>query len=153
MKNKSEIIIYQTPDNQTQVEVIFEGESFWLSINQIAQLFDRDKSVISRHLTNIYREGELNEKATVAKNATVQKEAGRKVKRSIEYYNFDAILSVGYRVNSKRGTQFRQWATLRLKDYLVEGFTINQKRIEENKSNFLQTLEDLKILTDDSINI
>lgn len=127
----SEIVIYQTPDNQTQVEVQFEGETFWLSLNQIAQLFDRDKSVISRHLNNIYKEGELDEKATVAKNATVQIEAGREVKRVIEYYNLDAILSVGYRVNSKRGTQFRQWATQRLKAYLVQGYAINQKRLEE----------------------
>lgn len=104
----NEIIIYRTPDNQAKVEVRFEGETFWLSLNQIAQLFDRDKSVISRHLRNIYKEGELNYEATVAKNATVQTEAGRKVKREIEYYNLDAILSVGYRVNSKRGTQFRE---------------------------------------------
>lgn len=127
----NEIIIYQTPDNQSQVEVKFEGETFWLSLNQIATLFDRDKSVISRHLRNIYNEGELEQGATVAKNATVQKESGRKVKREIEYYNLDAILSVGYRVNSKRGTQFRQWATQRLKDYLVKGYAFNQKRLEE----------------------
>lgn len=127
----NEIVIYQTPDNQTQVEVKFEGETFWLSLNQIAQLFDRDKSVISRHLRNIYKEGELEQGATVAKNTTVQTESGRKVKREIEYYNLDAILSVGYRVNSKRGTQFRQWATQRLKDYLVKGSAINQKRLDE----------------------
>jgi len=127
----NEIIIYQTPDNQSQVEVQFEGETFWLSLNQIATLFNRDKSVISRHLRNIYNEGELEQGETVAKNATVQMESGRKVKREIEYYNLDAILSVGYRVNSKRGTQFRQWATQRLKDYLVKGYGINQKRLEE----------------------
>ncbi|MDW8332293.1 MAG: virulence protein RhuM/Fic/DOC family protein [Cyclobacteriaceae bacterium] len=127
----SEIIIYQTPDRQTQVEVRFEGETFWLSLPQIAELFEKDKSVISRHLKNIYREGELTKKSTVAKNATVQLEGGRKVKRMIEYYNLDAILSVGYRVNSKRGTQFRHWATQRLKDYLVQGYAINQKRLEE----------------------
>jgi hypothetical protein len=108
-----------------------EGETFWLSLNQIAQLFERDKSVISRHLRNIFKEGELEQEATVAKNATVQKESGRKVKREIEYYNLDAILSVGYRVNSKRGTQFRQWATQRLKEYLVQGYAINQKRLDE----------------------
>lgn len=107
----SQIVIYQTPDHQTQVEVRFEGETFWLTLNQIAQLFERDKSVISRHLRNIFKDGELDPEATVAKNATVQLEAGRKVKREMEYYNLDAILSVGYRVNSKRGAQFRQWAT------------------------------------------
>ena len=115
----SEIVIYKTPDEQTAIEVQFEGETVWLSLNQISELFERDKSVVSRHLRNIYSEGELDEKATVAKNATVQIEAGREVKRDIEYYNLDAIISVGYRVNSKRGTQFRQWATQRLKDYLV----------------------------------
>ncbi len=127
----NEIVIYTTPDNQTELEVKFEGESFWLSLNQMAQLFERDKPVISRHLRNIYREGELDPKATVAKNATVQMESGRQVKRTIEYYNLDAILSVGYRVNSKRGTQFRQWATQRLKDYLMRGYAINQKRLDE----------------------
>jgi death-on-curing family protein len=127
----NEIEIYKTPDGKTEVEVQFEGETFWLTLNQIATLFERDKSVISRHLKNIFRSGELIEKATVAKNATVQKEAARTVKREIEYYNLDAILSVGYRVNSKRGTQFRQWATQRLKDYLVKGFAVNQKRLEQ----------------------
>lgn len=125
----SEIIIYQTSDNQTTVEVQFEEDTCWLSLNQIAELFERDKSVISRHLKNIYKKGELEESATVAKNATVQMEAHRTVKRELEYYNLDAILSVGYRVNSKRGTQFRQWATQRLKDYLLQGYAINEKRL------------------------
>jgi len=127
----SEIIIYKTQDKGTQIEVKFDNESFWLSLNEIATLFERDKSVISRHLKNIYKERELDERATVAKNATVQTEGGRKVEREIEYYNLDAILSVGYRVNSKRGTQFRQWATQRLKEHLVQGYTINQKRLDE----------------------
>lgn len=127
----SEIVIYQSENNQIEVSVQFEKETVWLSLNQIALLFDRDKSVISRHLRNIYNEGELDMEATVAKNATVQTEGGRKVEREIEYYNLDAILSVGYRVNSKRGTQFRQWATQRLKDFLVKGVAINQKRLDE----------------------
>lgn len=126
-----EIEIYKNPDGTSEVEVRFEGETFWLSLNQIAELFGRDKSVISRHLRNIYKEGELEERAIVAKNATVQNEAGRKVKREIEYYNLDVIISVGYRVNSKRGTQFRQWATQKLKDYLVAGAAINQKRLNQ----------------------
>jgi len=126
-----EIVIYQTPDNQTQVEVRFEGETFWLSLNQIADLFNRDKSVISRHLNNIFRVGELSREATVAKNATVQLEAGREIVRNIDYYSLDAILSVGYRVNSKLGTQFRQWATQRLKEYLVKGYTMNHQRLDQ----------------------
>lgn len=126
----NELIIYSSSDG-VQVEVTFEKETFWLSLNQISALFDRDKSVISRHLRNIFKEGELDEKATVAKNATVQKEGTRTIERTIEYYNLDAILSVGYRVNSQQGTQFRIWATQRLKDYLVQGYAINQKRLNE----------------------
>ncbi len=127
----SEIIIYQTQNNSTQIDVRFEGETFWLSLNEIATLFERDKSVISRHLKNIFNEGELDLKSTVAKNATVQQEGNRSISREIEYYNLDAILSVGYRVNSKQGTLFRIWATQRLKEHLVQGYTINQKRLDE----------------------
>lgn len=104
----NEIVIYKTRDNKTQVEVKFDGDTFWLSLNQIAALLERDKSVISRHLGNIYREGELEVSAAVAKNATVQIESEREVRRNIEFYDLEAIFSVGYRVNSKRGTQFRQ---------------------------------------------
>lgn len=145
MENKIEI--YTSPDGSTQIEVQFEGETFWLSLNQISELFGKDKSVISRHLKNIYKEGELDRKATVAKNATVQLEAGRLVKREIEFYNLDAIISVGYRVNSKRGTQFRQWATKRLKDYLIEGVAINEKRLHQ-KNKEIQVLHDgIRILS------
>ena len=126
----SEIQIYTTDDG-TEIKVQFENESFWLSLNDIGVLFERDKSVISRHLKGIYTEGELEKEATVAKNATVQKEGKRTVTREVEYYNLDAIISVGYRVKSKRATQFRQWATQRLKDYLVQGYAINQKRLDE----------------------
>jgi death-on-curing family protein len=135
------IEIYTSQDGSTQIEVQFEGDTFWLNLNQISSLFDRDKSVISRHLSNIYKEGELDQISTVAKNATVQIEADRQVKREIEFYNLDAILSVGYRVNSKRGTQFRQWATKRLKDYLIEGVAINEKRLEQ-KNKEIQVLHD-----------
>lgn len=136
----SEIVIYTCPENQTQIEVTFDNETIWLSLNQIAELFGRDKSVISRHLKKIFQTNELIFEATVAKNATVQLEAGREVKREIEFYNLDAIISVGYRVNSKQGTQFRQWATQRLKDYLVQGYAINEKRLQEETGKF----QDLK---------
>lgn len=138
---ENQIEIYTSQDGSTQIEVQFEGDTFWLNLNQISSLFDRDKSVISRHLSNIYKEGELDQISTVAKNATVQIEADRQVKREIEFYNLDAILSVGYRVNSKRGTQFRQWATNRLKDYLIEGVAINEKRLEQ-KNKEIQVLHD-----------
>lgn len=145
----NQIEIFKTDDGKTQVEVRFEGETFWLSLNQITSLFERNKSVISRHLRNIYHDGELEQKATVAKNATVQLESDREVKRHIEYYNLDAILSVGYRINSKRGTQFRQWATQRLKDYLVQGYAINQKRLEQLQQvvNIIQQSGDNKELS------
>jgi prophage maintenance system killer protein len=138
---ENQIEIYTSPDGSTQVEVQFEGDTFWLNLNQMSSLFEKDKSVISRHLSNIYKEGELVRNSTVAKNATVQIEADREVKREIEYYNLDAILSVGYRVNSKRGTQFRQWATKQLKNYLIEGVAINEKRLTQ-KNKEIQVLHD-----------
>ena len=125
------ILIYQTTDNQTQIEVKFEGETVWLTQYQIAELFSTDRTSVLKHLQNIYVTEELSEIATCAKFAQVRQEGKRNVKREVLYYNLDAILSVGYRVNSKRGTQFRQWATQRLKDFLVQGYAINQKRLEE----------------------
>jgi prophage maintenance system killer protein len=141
-----EIVIYQSEDNNAKVEVSFEGETCWLTLNQIAALFERDKSVISRHLSNVFKEGELDKEAAVAKNATVQNEGDRKVTREIEYYNLDAILSVGYRINSKRGTQFRQWATQRLKEYLVQGYAINQKRLAEKEMEVRHLKSGIRIL-------
>ncbi|MDL2275803.1 virulence RhuM family protein [Desulfosarcina sp. OttesenSCG-928-G10] len=109
-KTKAELLLYRSSDGSVQLDVQLEQETIWLTLKQLATLFERDKSVVSRHLRNIYKEGELLREATVAKNATVQNEAGRSVVRDIEYYNLDAIISVGYRVNSKRGTEFRIWA-------------------------------------------
>ncbi|MBX2986224.1 MAG: virulence protein RhuM/Fic/DOC family protein [Bacteroidia bacterium] len=125
------IELYKSSNGETQIEVRFENETVWLSLNQIAELFGRDKSVISRHLKNIYKESELDYSSTVAKNATVQTEGKRNITREIDYYNLDAIISVGYRVNSKQGTQFRIWATNRLKEYLIKGYSVNQKRLQE----------------------
>lgn len=142
---KNEIILYQSNELAERIEVRVDDETVWLSLNQIAQLFDRDKSVISRHLRNIFRDGELILEATVAIFATVQLEAGREVKREIEYYNLDAILSVGYRVNSKQGTQFRIWANKILKDYLLKGYTINNRmnRLEDNFENLKNKVTEL----------
>jgi hypothetical protein len=126
----SEIIIYQSEDGKTKVEVRMEGETVWLTLNQLAELFQRDKSVVSRHIKSIYEEGELPVEGTVAKNATVQTEGGREVLRDIDYYNLDMIISVGYRVNSHRGTQFRIWATQRLKEYIIKGFTLDDERLK-----------------------
>lgn len=130
----SEILLYKSSDNSPQLEVNYEGDTFWLSLNQIAELFERDNSVISRHIKNILQEGELSENEifrTVAKSATVQQEGKRSIKREITYYSLDVILAVGYRVSSVKGTQFRIWATKRLNDYLIKGYAINQKRLEE----------------------
>ena len=128
-----ELVLYTSADGTVRLDIQLEQETVWLSLNQLAELFGRDKSVISRHLRNIYQEGELDRQATVAKNATVQSEAGRSVVRDIEYYNLDAVISVGYRVNSKRGTEFRIWATNVLKQHIVQGYTANEKRLKELK--------------------
>ncbi|MBM3841034.1 MAG: virulence RhuM family protein [Verrucomicrobia bacterium] len=125
-----EIILYQTEDGRTRLEVRFKDETVWLSLNQMADLFQRDKSVISRHIKNVFQEGELSPEATVAKSATVQTEGRKQVSRDIEFYNLDVIISVGYRVKSHRGTQFRIWATQRLREYIVKGFTMDDERLK-----------------------
>jgi len=127
---KSDIIIYTTDDGLAKIETTFDGDTVWLSIDQMAELFQRDKSTISRHIKNVYSEGELIREATVAKFATVQMEGDRQVTRDIEYYNLDVIISVGYRVKSKRGTQFRIWATGILKEYMRKGFALDDERLK-----------------------
>jgi hypothetical protein len=129
-----EVVLYKTEDGKAALDVRLAGETVWLTLNQMADLFGRDKSVISRHLSGVYKSRELNRQATVAKNATVQMEGNRKIVRQVEYYNLDAIISVGYRVNSKRGTQFRIWATETLKDHLVRGYTLNERRLRRNNN-------------------
>jgi hypothetical protein len=126
----SDIIIYEKGD-QTQVEVKFENETVWLTQKQMSDLFGRDTDTIGFHLTNIFKDGELDENSTTEFFSVVQKEGKRYVSRKIQHYNLDAIISVGYRVSSKHGTRFRQWATQRLKDYLVQGYTINQDRLNQ----------------------
>lgn len=124
------IIIFSTEDEQIKVDVRFYDESFWLTIDQMAALFERDKSTISRHIKNVYSDKELLPEATVAKFATVQIEGDREVERNLDYYNLDVIISVGYRVKSLRGTQFRQWATKRLNEYIRKGFTMDDERLK-----------------------
>ena len=144
--NKSEIKIYKTNEGKTSIEVKLEKDTVWLNLNQISELFERDKSVISRHIKNIFKEGELERASTVAKYATVQKEGNRKIIRNIEFFNLDVIISVGYRIKSKRGTQFRIWANNILKDYLIKGYAINQQRLEKQLEQFNKLKETLKIL-------
>jgi len=124
-EDKGQILLYQTPDGESRIEVTLQGETVWLSLDQMAELFQRNKSTISRHIKNVFEEGELNADSTVAFFATVQKEGKRKVERDIAFYNLDMIISVGYRVHSYRGVQFRMWATKVLKEYIVKGFALN----------------------------
>lgn len=126
-----EVVLYSAPDGTASIDVRLEADTVWLSLNQIARLFGRDKSVISRHLRNVFASRELERAATVASYATVQREGGRAVERVVEHFNLDAILSVGYRVNSKRGTQFRIWATRVLRDHLIKGYSVNERRLKE----------------------
>ena len=119
------ILMYQTEDGLTKIEVELRGETVWLSLDQMAELFQRDKSTVSRHIKNIFTEGELDREATVAKFATVQIEGERQVERLIEFFNLDVIISVGYRVKSLRGTQFRIWANAILKEYITKGVAMN----------------------------
>lgn len=132
MDNRGEIIIYQTEDGLTKINVNLQNETVWLSLDQMAELFQRDKSTISRHIKNIFIEGELVRESTVANFATVQNEGDRQVERNIEYYNLDVIISVGYRVKSFRGTQFRIWANSVLKEYIIKGFAMDDERLKGN---------------------
>ncbi|WP_373154402.1 virulence RhuM family protein [Clostridium sp. AUH-JLR23] len=131
MVNNSKMIIYTTEDDLVKIETTFNDETVWLSLDQMSSLFQRDKSTISRHIKNIYKEGELVREATVANFATVQNEGNRQVERNIEYYNLDVIISVGYRVKSKRGVQFRIWATNLIKEYMKKGFVLDDDRLKE----------------------
>ena len=138
MKNKGEIIIYQTSDGMIKIDVLIHEETVWLSLNQMSTLFGRDKSVISRHIKNIFEEGELTTNSVVAKYATTASDG--KVYQ-VDYYNLDVIISVGYRIKSHQGTQFRIWATQRLKDYIVKGFTLNDERFKTGSSmNYFKEL-------------
>ena len=123
--DKGQFLLYQTPDGDSHIEVKLQNDTVWLSLDQMAELFQRNKSTISRHIKNVLEDGELQEEATIANFATVQNEGTRKVERVIAYYNLDMIISVGYRVHSYRGVQFRIWATKVLKEYIVKGFAMN----------------------------
>ena len=143
---KNNVVIFQAKSGAIELKGDFSRETIWGDLNQIAQLFETDKSGISRHIDNIFKSGELDQKRTVAKIATVQTEGKRTVKREIEYFNLDVILSVGYRVNSKQATIFRQWATKTLRSYIVDGYAINKKRIGQNYERFLNVVQDIQKL-------
>ena len=132
----SEILLYKTANQEIKLEVLIQNETIWLNQKQLCELFGRDKSVISRHIKNIFKENELDEVSTVAKNATVQKEGSREVIRDVDYYNLDMIISVGYRVNSAKATQFRIWATKILQEYIIKGFAMDDERLKNPNQPF-----------------
>lgn len=143
------IEIYKGNDDQTHVEVKFENETVWLSQAQISELFTRDRTVITRHINNIFKEGELEEKVVCANFAHTTKHGaikGKLQETNTRYYNLDVIISVGYRVNSKEGTQFRQWATQRLKDYLVKGYAINEQRLKASQEQLITLKQSIQLL-------
>lgn len=144
----SEIVIYTSSENQTQIEVNFDNETVWLTQKQIAGLFVKDRTVISKHISNVFKEGELDEKVVCANFAHTTKHGaikGKTQETTAIYYNLDVIISVGYRVKSKQGTQFRQWATQRLKDYLVNGYALNEKRLKELKYKYSDLQQAIKL--------
>jgi death-on-curing family protein len=153
MKNsENQLTIYQAENGALELRADATLETIWANMDQLARLFERDKSVISRHIKNIFAEHELNKEVVIAFFATTTQHGAIKGKtqtKEVAYYNLDLILSVGYRVNSIVATKFRQWATQTLKRHIVQGYSINHKQLLQNKSQFLQTLEDLKILTTD----
>jgi len=134
--NSSEIILYTTPDGNVKVEVILQDETVLLTQKAIGELFGVAKSTISEHLSNIYKSGELEKEATVRKIRTVQNEAGREVARNVDFYNLDAIISVGYRVNSQQATQFRIWATKTLREFIIKGFVLDDERLKQGGQLF-----------------
>ncbi|MGM8870484.1 RhuM family protein [Psychrobacter sp. 2Y5] len=142
--NQAKIEIYQADDGQAAIEIRLEHDTLWLSQAQLAELFGKDTDTISLHLKNIYNEGELDQEATTEESSVVRQEGKRQVRRKIRFYNLDAIISVGYRVNSKKGTQFRIWATQRLREYLAQGYTLNEQRFDKNSSELQQALALIK---------
>jgi len=142
----AEIKIYTAEDGKTTVEVRLEKDTVWLTQSQLAHLFQTERSVINKHILNIYNTGELDEKATCAKIAQVQSEGSRKVTRKINHYNLDVIIAVGYRVNSRRGTQFRIWANQIIKEYLIQGYALNMSKLQKQTEHLTDLEKVLNLL-------
>ena len=138
MNEISNFVLYTTPNGEVHLDILLQDENLWLTQKGIAELFGVAKSTVSEHLTNIYNDGELDRLATVRKFRTVQKEGNRAVRRELEYYNLDAIISVGYRVNSTKATQFRIWATNTLKEFIIKGFVLDDERLKQGQTVFGQ---------------
>jgi len=141
------VVIYQSADGEAFLDVRLEQETVWLSQKQMAELLEKDTDTIGLHIRNIYKEGELEPDATTEKSSVVQNEGSRDVRRTLKFYNLDVIISVGYRVKSQRGTQFRQWATKVLREHLVQGFTINQQRLEEQSQKLAEMQQAVELLS------
>ena len=141
MKEDQKIVIYQTEDGHTQIDVRLENDTVWLTQAQMVELFQTTKQNVSLHVGNVYKEGELEQEATVKEYLTVQNEGNRKVTRKVKYYNLDVIISVGYRVKSKRGTAFRIWARKIIKDYLVKGYAVNERIRKEQIGELRQLVQ------------
>jgi len=141
------VVIYQSADGQAFLDVRLEQETVWLSQKQMAELLDKDTDTIGLHIRNIYKEGELEPDATTEESSVVQKEGSREVRRTLKFYNLDVIISVGYRVKSQSGTQFRQWATKVLREHLVQGYTINQQRLEEQSQKLAEMQQAVELLS------
>lgn len=139
-------LVYQSKSGSLELKASIHAETIWLTQQQVAELFDVQKAAISKHVKNIFDSEELEPRATVSEMETVQKEGSRTVKRIVQYYNLDLILSVGYRVNSKKATHFRQWATKTLKTHITKGFTINRQRLKTNYDEFLKAVDDVRSL-------
>ncbi|MBQ7591167.1 MAG: virulence RhuM family protein [Clostridia bacterium] len=129
--NDNQLVLFNSSDGMISLPVAVKNDSVWLTLDQISELFDRDKSTVSRHIHNVYRENELDTSSTVAKIATVQLEGTREIERTLEYYNLDVIISVGYRVKSQRGVEFRRWANSVLKQYILQGYAVNELRLKQ----------------------
>lgn len=149
-RQQNQIVIYQAPSGAIELRGDFDRESIWATLDQIAAVFNRDKSVISRHLNNIFKEGELTRNSVVAKIATTASDGKT---YQMDYYNLDAIISVGYRVNSKTATHFRQWATKTLHEHITKGYTINRKRIAKNYDEFMKAVSNIQALLPEHITL
>ncbi|MDX2496118.1 MAG: virulence protein RhuM/Fic/DOC family protein [Desulfuromusa sp.] len=143
----SDITIYQSDDGQTQLEVQLDKETVWLTQKQMAELFEKNTDTVGLHIRNIYKEGELEPDATTEESSVVQNEGGRSVQRKVRSYNLDVVISVGYRVKSQRGTQFRRWATQVLREHLIRGYTINQQRFEEQTEKLIEMKNAVELLS------
>lgn len=140
MNKEQPIIIYERKDG-AQFEVTLQKETIWLSQQQIANLFVVRKPAVSKHIKNIFADGELEKRATVSKMETVQREGGRTIKRAIEYYNLDMVIAIGYRVNSRHATRFRMWATKVLREHIIKGYTVNERRLKQEYELKIKELE------------